>query len=60
MTIVSFQYTYYPLHFHKPATTSRDVLKIKPCWFVKAVFSDGTSGLGEVSIIEGLSVETSL
>ena len=59
MKIVSFHYTYHPLHFYTAATTSRDVLKIKPCWFIKLTFNDGSSGLGEVSIIEGLSIETS-
>lgn len=58
MSIVSFQFTYHPLHFFKPATTSRDVLQIKPCWFIRTGYADNSSGLGEVSIIEGLSIES--
>lgn len=50
-------YTAYPLHFTRPAGTSRGILTEKPCWFVRLRRSDGTVGTGEVSFIPGLSLE---
>jgi o-succinylbenzoate synthase len=33
------------------------MLKKKPCWFVQITAKDGISGLGEVSVVPGLSLE---
>lgn len=63
MRILSFSYRHHPLSFIKPATTSRDVLTEKPTWIIRIEVEDEGKkrriGFGEVSIIEGLSVETS-
>lgn len=47
------------LDFHRPAKTSRDVLKTRPTWFL-VVFdqSTGVSGVGECAPISGLSAES--
>ena len=50
-------YTRYLLNFHRPAGTSRGVLRKKECWFLKLVREDGVTGIGEVSFIPGLSME---
>ena len=50
------QYISRPLHFIRPAGTSRGVLHHKPCWYI-ILTDDGVSGVGEVSLIPGLSVE---
>lgn len=50
-------YISHPLQFKRPAGTSRGILTSKPCWFVKLTTQDGVSGIGEVSLIPGLSVE---
>ena len=55
--IVSAKYIPYPLHFYRPAGTSRGELQGKDCWFVKLTGEEGGSGVGEVSFIPGLSVE---
>ena len=54
-----FQASYTRLHlnFHRPAGTSRGVLRNKECWFLKLVREDGVTGIGEVSFIPGLSLE---
>ena len=57
MKLRHFRYIKHPLHFIKPATTSRDTLLSKPTWFIEATFEDGLRGIGEISIIEGLSIE---
>lgn len=46
-----------PLHFIRPAGTSRGFLYEKPCWYIILRDEDGLSGIGEVSLIPGLSVE---
>ena len=46
-----------PLHFIRPAGTSRGVLINKPCWYIILSSDDGFSGVGEVSFIPGLSIE---
>ncbi len=48
---------YHPLQFIRPGGTSRGVLKSKDSWFVK-LERGGQFGIGECSIIEGLSVES--
>ncbi|MFM1931264.1 MAG: hypothetical protein RL226_567 [Bacteroidota bacterium] len=48
----------HPLQFKRPARTSRDVLTTKPSWLLYLRHEEKT-GIGEVSIIEGLSPETS-
>jgi o-succinylbenzoate synthase len=47
----------YPLTFRQPARTSRDVLSEKPTWFVVAKNRAGQTGIGECSLIPGLSPE---
>lgn len=55
--MVKFDYQYHPLQFVTPGGTSRGVLKEKPSWIIKLTDENNISGYGEVSIIEGLSVE---
>jgi len=45
------------LHFKKPSGTSRGVLHSKPSWIIKLVDSTGKSGVGEFSVIPGLSID---
>ena len=59
MKLRQFRFSKHPLQFITPATTSRDTLITKPTWFIHATFRDGKEGVGEVSIIDGLSVESS-
>ncbi|MDG2426305.1 MAG: o-succinylbenzoate synthase [Flavobacteriales bacterium] len=47
----------HPLTFRNPAQTSRDVLLEKPTWFVVAQNAQGCVGIGECSLIPGLSPE---
>jgi o-succinylbenzoate synthase len=47
----------HPMHFARPARTSRDVLLQKPTWFLVARHPDGRVGVGECSLIPGLSPE---
>ena len=49
-------YTAHPLTFVRPAGTSRGVLRQKPCWFIQ-ISREGVRGIGEVSVIPGLSLE---
>lgn len=51
------RYISHPLHFILPAGTSRGVLHKKPCWYIILNSEDGASGVGEVSLIPGLSIE---
>ena len=51
------QYISRPLHFIRPAGTSRGVLLHKPCWYIILSSEEGLSGVGEVSFIPGLSIE---
>jgi o-succinylbenzoate synthase len=50
-------FTKYPLSFKRPSGTSRGVLTEKTCYFIKVFQKDSPEvfGLGEISIIEGLS-----
>jgi len=50
-------YIAHPLSFVRPAGTSRGVLTQKPCWFIQLTGEDGRTGVGEVSVIPGLSLE---
>lgn len=52
----SASYTAHPLTFVQPAGTSRGVLRQKPCWFI-GLSREGVRGIGEVSVIPGLSLE---
>jgi o-succinylbenzoate synthase len=45
------------LQFKKPSGTSRGVLHTKPSWIIKLVDSIGKSGVGEFSVIPGLSID---
>lgn len=57
--MIQVRSTYHPLHFRKPVRTSRNVLTSKPTWFIELVDPESKeSGIGEVSIIEGLSLES--
>ena len=47
---------YYPLQFILPAGTSRGVMNVKQSWFLR-IEDGGIVGIGEISIIEGLSPE---
>lgn len=42
------------LHFKRPAGTSRGVMQIKNSWIIKLT-ANNVEGIGEISIIEGLS-----
>ena len=48
----------HPLVFKVPAQTSRDTLRNKPTWFLVAEDDQGRIGVGECSLILGLSPET--
>ena len=47
-----------PLVFKKPAKTSRDILKEKPSFFIRATDSEGRTALSECSIIPSLNPES--
>jgi L-alanine-DL-glutamate epimerase-like enolase superfamily enzyme len=47
----------HPLTFAQPARTSRDTLTSKPTYLLRARHPDGRSGVGECSLIPGLSPE---
>ncbi len=51
------RYISHPLHFIRPAGTSRGVLQMKACWFLVLTDAEGCTGIGEVSFIPGLSIE---
>lgn len=55
--MVQAQYISRPLQFIRPAGTSRGVLLHKPCWYILLRTKNGLKGMGEVSLIPGLSVE---
>ena len=55
--MIHASYIAHPLTFVRPAGTSRGVLRKKPCWFIQLTGEDGVSGIGEVSVIPGLSLE---
>ncbi len=55
--MVKATYTRYPLSFKRPSGTSRGVFHSKPCWFIHLTAEDGVTGIGEVSLIPGLSLE---
>ena len=47
---------HYPLHFKRPAGTSRGYMQTKNSWILE-IEENGVIGRGEISIIEGLSPE---
>lgn len=47
----------HPLMFAQPARTSRDTLTTKPTFLLRARHPDGRTGVGECSLIPGLSPE---
>ncbi len=55
--MIHASYISHPLTFVRPAGTSRGVLREKPCWYIRLTGEDGVSGIGEVSLIPGLSPE---
>ena len=48
----------HPLTFRTPAQTSRDTLTEKPTWYLVAEDDKGKIGVGECSLILGLSLES--
>ena len=48
----------HPLTFRTPAQTSRDTLTQKPTWYLVAEDEKGKIGVGECSLIVGLSLES--
>ena len=48
----------HPLTFRTPAQTSRDTLTEKPTWYLVAEDDKGKVGVGECSLILGLSMES--
>ena len=48
----------HPLTFRTPAQTSRDTLTEKPTWYLVAEDDKGQVGVGECSLILGLSMES--
>lgn len=55
--MVNASYISRPLRFKRPSGTSRGVLVDKPCWYIRLGDERGSTGLGEVSLIPGLSIE---
>ncbi|HOI32897.1 MAG: o-succinylbenzoate synthase [Bacteroidales bacterium] len=53
------RYIYHPLHFKRPAGTSRGVLQHKASWFLEVWDADNPAvrGTGEVSLIPGLTLD---
>ena len=51
-------YRAHPLTFSKPAQTSRDVLCHKPSFLITICDKHGRKGVGECSLIPGLSIES--
>lgn len=58
--ISDLQSKYHQLIFKRPSGTSRGVLKTKDSWMIYESSSAGVRAISEVSIIEGLSVESSV
>jgi len=55
--MIRASYISHPLIFIRPAGTSRGVLDQKPCWFIRLTDEEQGCGVGEVSVIPGLSLE---
>lgn len=51
---MSMQAIHFPLHFKRPAGTSRGILRQKESWFI-VLKESGKRGIGECSLISGLS-----
>lgn len=58
LEVVKIQIISHPLLFKQPAMTSRDVLTTKPTFFLVADDREGRRGIGECSLIPGLSLES--
>jgi O-succinylbenzoate synthase len=56
--MLTASYTTLSLQFIHPSGTSRGVLTQKPAWFISLQGNHGERGIGEVSFIDGLSVES--
>lgn len=52
---MEFSFEKYLLEFKKPSGTSRGILYNKPSWIFKITDDNGISGVGEFSVIPGLS-----
>lgn len=46
------------LIFRTEAKTSRDILKVRPVWYIQIIDESGRRGIGEIAPIVGLSSET--
>ncbi len=57
--MISISFKTHPLQFKKPSGTSRGILTQKPTWYVLAHSDDGRTGIGECSLIPGLSIDDS-
>ena len=55
---LDISYHAHPLEFIKPAQTSRDVLYSKPSFIITVCDKHGRKGVGECSLIPGLSIES--
>lgn len=53
---MKIKFSFLDLNFKEPAGTSRGVMHSKPSWFIE-VIHNGKTGVGEISIIPGLSPE---
>jgi o-succinylbenzoate synthase len=51
----NLNYRYHSLQFKRPSGTSRGILRTKDSWYIRDVTNNG---IGEISIIEGLSIES--
>nr|WP_321452342.1 o-succinylbenzoate synthase [uncultured Carboxylicivirga sp.] len=51
-------YTKHILEFNFPGGTSRGVLYEKPSWYIRIQDAEGNIGIGEISIIPNLSLDT--
>lgn len=52
--MITAKYVRYVLNFHRPAVTSRGIMKIKETWFL-FLEQDGKKGIGECGMLRGLS-----
>lgn len=53
---MKIKFSFLDLNFKEPAGTSRGVMHSKPSWFIEVIYN-GKTGVGEISIIPGLSPE---
>ena len=56
--MLKLDFTKHILKFNFPGGTSRGVLYEKPSWYLRLQDGKGNTGIGEISIIPGLSLDT--